>query len=572
MNRKIHLGKNLLSGRRIDLPFEELKNHMHIIGRTRQGKSKLLERIARDIIKSGHGLLMMDGKGDLYEDLLKFCAVLRKRERTLLVDPSEKKYSPGINYLELFTAEEDPATHAKIVMEGLKKMFGEQDVYKPWLEEWGLASLVPLIQEKQTLLELLDFVSVVNSDFRDQLIWKTKDNFLRFKWDNFAALPRKDQVEMTNVLRTRASEFWYTPAIRHMLGQKKTTINWRKVMDTGGIVLCNLGIGPDAHEGLSNFLGAVILHQVIYTAYTRPPGQRKAFYIIVDEFNRFVCHDFCEALDRLAGLGIYVILAHQYIEQIKQMDPQLMSAVNANCLNKVSFSVSREDAELAVKEFFTGYISGDIIKDEIRQTKFRPQESTRKITGHATGSSSSDGYTRGESSGQTYQYPSSLGQGTISIEQSTAHSSSSSSFSSSSEAIVPWYEYIDFEEVSGRSFYPLEEIVEKYIAWMVKQDPRQAQLKIGQRKPIPMEVSFVEEVTPRRQAVERLKEKIYTKAIDAQGTPYGSLTEELKKEIDARLDKFSKLTEGDYVKPPPKARKTKSKEKEEVPEGPKRKR
>ena len=557
MLQKIHLGKNLLSGRKISLPFEELKNHMHILGRTRQGKSKLLESIARDIIKSGYGLLLMDGKGDLYDDLVKFCVLLRQEKKTLFVDPNDTKYSPGINYLELFDEGEAPGTHAKIVMEGMKKIFGQQDEYKAWLEEWGQASLVPLIREKQTLLELYHFMSVVNSEFRESLIQKTGDGFLKVKWEDFARMPNKDQIQMTNVLRTRASEFWYTPAIKYMLGQKKTTINWRKVMDTGGVVLCNLGISKMAPAGLSNFLGTILLHQIIYNAYERPKGKRRPFFIIVDEFNRFACDDFCEALDRLAGYEVYLILANQYNEQIKEMNPQLFRSVMANCLNKVSFSISREDAETMALELFTGYIRGDIIKDEIRQTKFRPVETTREINAHADGVALGDVQGRVDSTGYVF-YPDSTGIGSSQTGQATTHSSSGGSTSSNSKSVVPWYEYKEFEEVSGRSFFGLDEILEKFISQIVTQTPRHAQLKIGQRKPIPIETAFVKEVTVREKDVGALKEKIYNKVIDDQGTPYGRLTTELEKEIEGRIEKFLKISRAkdvDYVKPPPRSKK-----------------
>jgi len=140
---------------------------------------------------------------------------------------------------------------------------------------------------------------------------------------------------------------------------------------------------------------------------------------------------------------------------------------------------------------------------------------------------------------------------------------------------VPWYEYEPFQEISSRTYYQIEEVVEKYIGLIFNQDPRHALLKVGQRKPIPICTAYIEDVPVREEDIEAFKEKVYNKVIDAQGTRYARLSVEVDKEIDGRDREFLKLeahkksTYDSYDIPQSQA---KRKAKEKVPARPKRKR
>ena len=59
----ILLGKDLLTGKKIEMDISALASmHTHIMVRSGDGKTSLLKRITRDLLRAGGGLLLLDGK------------------------------------------------------------------------------------------------------------------------------------------------------------------------------------------------------------------------------------------------------------------------------------------------------------------------------------------------------------------------------------------------------------------------------------------------------------------------------------------------------------------------------
>jgi len=535
MNQKILIGKNHLSGRNIYLPLSEFQSHIHVLGRTGQGKSKFLEHLAREIIQNKNSLILIDGKGDLYDSMVKFCTRRRLENRTILIDPHQTEYSVGINYLELF-GKTNPEELAEMILEGLKKIFGEDEQYQPWFERWALASLVPLIKTGGTLIDLVEFSSLADSRFRDKILKELDDDFYSKEWRELEIFKKLEQATMINVLRTRAGKIFSSLPLRYILGQKKTTINWQKVMSEGGIILADLSRRSPLTEKTASVLGIAILHQIIQNAYQRPKEKRRSCYLMVDEFQKFACNDFADALETLRGLGVYLILSNQELQQLKDESERLYSSVMANTRIKITFSISRQDALEMAEELFTGYIRTDEIKDILWQTKFYPKETTREIVSIGTSRTTS------ESRGWQTTFTEGIGtttslspEGDVLITTTSSQESFSQgeSFSHSeslgeTETIskVPWYEYEPFQEISSRTYFSIDEIKEKYRAWITRQDPRHAQLKIGSRKPIPILTPFIEEVRVREKDVEKLKQIVYNK--------YAKPIDIVRKEIEQR--------------------------------------
>jgi len=533
---KIHIGQNGLSGKSINIPLEELmKTHTLVPGRTGKGKSCFLEILAKGIIEAGYGLIFLDGKGDSFDNLQRFLAVKRLESKTVLIDPADTTQSVGMNYLELF-GQASPDALAELVLEGLMKFFKEDTEYKPWLEEWGPASLLPLIKGGFTLLELFKFTSLDDPSFRNLVLSELEAGFYQEKWRELQAFKPQEQARILNVVKTRASRFWTSEPLKYIFGQKKTTFDWLKLMNEGGILLANLGRRPDLGEKTGSFIGTAIVHQLLVNAPLRPKHQRRPVFFIVDEFDRFVCNDFADALNRLRGYGIYLILSCQYLSQLAKEDQLVYDSVMANCENRFVFSISRKDAEEMSLELFTGYIHQDRIKNEIWQTKLRPKETTREII--------SDGWseTSGSSSGFSFSSASMAGEtireGSDVIITSSSSSEASSETQGTSESFttshtvsrVPWYEYEEYQELTSRTYYTIEEIKERYMAWVVNQDARHLQMKLGSRKPIPAITADVESARVLPSYLKQFREKVFSRTC----LP----TSEVNKEIDGRVSRY----------------------------------
>src|ERR1700685_476557 len=88
------------------LPHEKRPEHISILGKTGQGKSSLLRKMASQDVRFRRGFLLFDLHGDLTSYLLALIAAEEQRTREdlsqklIVVDPSDPEYSVGLNVLE----------------------------------------------------------------------------------------------------------------------------------------------------------------------------------------------------------------------------------------------------------------------------------------------------------------------------------------------------------------------------------------------------------------------------------------------------------------------------------------
>ncbi len=483
-------------------------------------------------MKRKEGICVVDPHGDLYDQLVKYVTRNRLEKKTIFIDPNEDEWIVGLNYLELFEAEEK-GIHDKVslVLRAFMKVFGELDEgAKPRFERWGRDVLHVLTESGNTLVETRDFLGINNHLLRAKILNQVKDEFYLKEWYDFERYQPRDKLNLLESVYNRINKFIGHERIRRIVGQTKSTVNFREAMDEGKIILVNLAPRKFSPE-IKNMLGVIIIDMIVEAATSRnniPENKRRPFYLMVDEFGEIVCDDFAYALDSCRKYKVWLLLSHQRLDQLKENYKNVYSAVMANTDIKISFGISREDAETMAKELFTGKITGNKIKDEIYQTKFWPHESTRTVESESHGSTISSGSGRSESSGygtssmhSEMMDPNSglffhqvLGI-TDSNGQSFSRSSADSSFSGSadsdsySKSTVPWYEYEPFRELSSRTYYSPEELLEKYIAWITRQKDRHAQLKTGTKGPMAIVTPWMEETRVRKIDVEKSKNKIF---------------------------------------------------------------
>ena len=89
MGANVEIGRTE-TGHRIHLPQESRKYHLHVLGRFGHGKSKFLENLIRNDIIYDRGLCLIDPHGELYDNIVEWCAYkgFLKRRKIHLVEPS----------------------------------------------------------------------------------------------------------------------------------------------------------------------------------------------------------------------------------------------------------------------------------------------------------------------------------------------------------------------------------------------------------------------------------------------------------------------------------------------------
>lgn len=521
----LEIGRHGYSGQRIRIPFRELFRHWHVAGKTNSGKTKLLELLCRAIIDAHYGLVVIDGKGDLASDLVAWCAQEGLEDRTVIIDPTNSSHVVPLNLLKAVSAKTRPGEHARRVIEALKKIFGEDEEFKPWLEEWNINALLPLIQVGHTLADLERMASIADPEYRHAVfaaLGKTGAASQR-RWAELKPLGLREAATRTAVVRTRAYLATSSEVARCMFGLPEIGIDWQRVLDHGGIVIVNANTNSEEEisKQLARLVAVTVLLQVQSAARargSRPRAERRNAFLVIDEFQEFLNRDLSSALAQMRSFKCWHILSNQSFPQIAQEDPTLASLVKDQCTGKVYFGLGNEDAEQIVNDLYQERIHGRKIKHRTVVERLDPVESVRVIQTRSSGSvdsvSSSSGSSIGDSDtfvfgdGSVVNFagdagffgPTQVGSANVSSQSAaTAKAKSSSSAESrshseidiSSQAVVPFYEFKKRLEEAGRQHFSPDEIKEELKARLMLQPARRCQFKLGITPTFPLMVKTV---------------------------------------------------------------------------------
>lgn len=338
------------------LKTDDRRRHVYVIGKTGMGKTNLLENMIYSDIINGHGVCYVDPHGDTAERIINFIPSNRIND-VIYFNPADMEYPISFNVLESV----DP-THKHLVASGLVGVFK-----KIWADSWG-----PRLEYilRNCLLALLDHPDstllgvtriLVDKEYRKKVINNVKDPVVKSFWlDEFTKFNDRTLAEVISPIQNKVGQFLSTALIRNIVGQVKSTINFRDIMDTRKILILNLSkgrIGEDA----SSLLGAMMITKIQLAAMSRVDireEDRKDFYLYVDEFQNFATESFASILSEARKYRLNLIIAHQYI---KQLEEKVSDSVFGNVGTLISFRVGAADAEELVKEFTPFFTEEDIV-------------------------------------------------------------------------------------------------------------------------------------------------------------------------------------------------------------------
>ncbi|HEX7259634.1 MAG TPA: DUF87 domain-containing protein [Candidatus Saccharimonadia bacterium] len=319
--------------------------HLYIIGQTGTGKSKLLNLLSLSDIYHGEGMAIIDPHGDFATDMLQYVPEHRLQD-VIYFNPTDRDFPIAFNPLEVY----DQAFKNDISSE----MIG---VLKRMFESWG-----PRLEYilRFTLLALLDYPDatmlgitrmLTDKEFRKKVIKEIKDPVVKAFWvTEFASWNDKFANEAVAPVLNKVGAFTANPLIRNIIGQPRSRLDLRKIMDEGKILVVNLSRGQIGEDNAS-ILGALMVTKIQLAAMSRaniPLDQRRPFYLYVDEFQNFATDSFATILSEARKYALNLTVANQYVSQ---MPEEVRSAVFGNVGSIVSFRVGVDDAPIIAKNF-----------------------------------------------------------------------------------------------------------------------------------------------------------------------------------------------------------------------------
>jgi hypothetical protein len=206
---------------------------------------------------------------------------------------------------------------------------------------------------------------LVNKTYRKKIIDNIKDPVVKSFWvDEFANYNDKFRTEAIAPIQNKVGQFLSSAIIRNIVGQTKSTIDMREIMDNRKIFLINLSKGRIGEDN-SALLGAMIITKLQLAAMSRvdvPETERKDFYLYVDEFQNFATESFANILSEARKYRLNLIVAHQYIGQlVHDRNTTVRDAIFGNVGTMITFRVGADDAEFLEKEFEPTYMANDLV-------------------------------------------------------------------------------------------------------------------------------------------------------------------------------------------------------------------
>lgn len=342
--------------KKFGIKINDRRKHIYIVGKTGMGKTTLLENMAIQDIQAGRGIGIVDPHGEFAEKMLNF--IPRERvDDVVYINPADLDWPVAFNVMEKIGSEQ-----RHLIASGLMSVFK-----KIWIDLWSARMEYIL---NNTILALLEYPDstllginrmLADKDFRKEVVSHVTDPVVKSFWTmEFARYHDKFQSEAIAPIQNKAGQFTANPVIRNIIGQPKSTIDIRKIMDEGKILILNLSKGKIGEDN-SRLLGALMITRLQLAAMSRvdiPEEERRDFFLYVDEFQNFATDSFKYILSEARKYRLSLTLAHQYITQ---MEETVRDAIFGNVGTLILFRVGAADAEFLEKEFAPEFTADDLV-------------------------------------------------------------------------------------------------------------------------------------------------------------------------------------------------------------------
>ena len=357
--------------RPINFPGDLVRRHHLYVARTRMGKSTLMHHIVVHKMKEmaegrdGDAIVVVDPHADLVGGLLQHVPE-SLINRVRLIDLADERGAPGINLLDtrIFADRGRTADSVVRVARGLWEQWGPrmQSILEQTVKTLHEANEQMNADEQHTILDGLKLLS--DDNFRKDVLKKVNDAYLLEWWArDFGSWHRQYKAEALAPVQTRLSYYASSKKARAILGQSRSTIDLRRTVLDGGVLLVSTAQGT-AGRDVAALVGASILNlvdAVIREQGSMPLEKRRGALVVVDEMQSMPGVDYESMLSELGKFGASFILATQSLAKLDDLSRTMRDTILANVGCLAVFQVAGADARQLVWELGKDRVSEDDI-------------------------------------------------------------------------------------------------------------------------------------------------------------------------------------------------------------------
>jgi type IV secretory pathway TraG/TraD family ATPase VirD4 len=319
--------------------------HVYVIGKTGTGKTTLLSNMFLTEVKRGVGGAYLDPQGDVFTHLLAHCRELK--DRVVVFDPADREWPVGLNLLEVDEGMDRDLVCAQAI--GIfRLLFGSS--WGPRMENILRNAILLLLENPGSTLVDIPKVLLDREERYEMLRRVTNPLVFSFWMREAEGMTQGEWSKSVQPVLNKVGRFVSNPIIRNIVGQRRCTVDFRKVLDEGGVILANLSKGRIGGEN-THLLGAILIARLWLAALSRydmDEKERKPFFLYVDEFQDFAFSGFLEMFSQARKYGLGLVVANQFLAQL---DDEIRHAVFGNVATEIVFTIGAGDAKLMSQEF-----------------------------------------------------------------------------------------------------------------------------------------------------------------------------------------------------------------------------
>jgi Helicase HerA, central domain/TraM recognition site of TraD and TraG len=364
------------------LKTEDRLRHIYALGGTGTGKSEMMGHVILEDIAMGNGVCVVDPHGELIDNLM--LRIPREHmDRVVLFSPSISDFPIGLNMLEV-----DPLkpTEKTLVIDTLfsiwDKLYDLKATGGPMFEQYMKNALRLIMSHPESGSTLMEVQKVLtDEDYRTFKLAMCDDPEVVDFWEKVASQAGGDSSleNMVPYFISKLAPFVTNDFLRPIIGQQKSSINFRMAMDNKKILLLKLEkslIG----ESASYLLGMVIIGNMLRAGMGRAdgkryledgtteeilPNERIPFFVYIDEMQNFLFDAIPQALEEIRKYKVGFYLAHQFVKQvISKGDERIKDSIMNNCANKMIYRIGADDAKYLEPFFSPTLTAEDLMNPE----------------------------------------------------------------------------------------------------------------------------------------------------------------------------------------------------------------
>lgn len=352
-----------MTSRPLALRRTDRLQHLWLLGPTGTGKSTLIANMAIQDARAGSGLVVIDPKSDLCNDILARLPEERVPD-IIALNPAASDRPIGFNILHAAHDE-----HAReLVVDDVVRIFTEiwKSSVGPRTADVLRNALLTLIATRApdgSPFTLAEVAPLLESPAFRRFVTAQPGvpESVRSFWTAFESMSAGERAQVIGPSLNKLRALTTRTSLRLMLGQP-AGLDIADVFTKRRILLVSLNKGIIGSE-TAQLLGSLLVASLWTAALRRanvPPRERRPVWAYLDEFQDVLRMggDIADALAQARGMGLGLVLAHQYLGQLP---PALQAALIGTVRSSAVFQVDQEDAKALERRYAPSLTADDLM-------------------------------------------------------------------------------------------------------------------------------------------------------------------------------------------------------------------